>query len=159
MTLKDLATQLGIVVPDTADDAAIAELIIKAFKDAASGASGDQPPPDPAVKASQDAATLAKDALILSLTLENRSNKIDKLVGEAKLSPAEATAWKKTYASEALSLSNTADGFDQALSLAQTRPAMFTPNVPKTGPQTSLDPKDNPTIRDAMARQKAGASY
>jgi hypothetical protein len=161
MTLIDLATKLGLQVPDGADDAAIAEIIMKAWAEATK-----KPEPqavDPAVTASL-AEVLAllkpkqpeKDDVMLSILIDNRNLKIDGLVTAAKLSTAEATAWKKTYTPTAIALSNT-DGFEQAYILALARSPIFTPGS-KTGNQTNLDPASNPLMADALARQKAGAS-
>jgi hypothetical protein len=161
MNLTELAMKLGIAVPDGADDAAVSELIMKAFAELQKKTA---PAADPAVAASF-AEVLAllkpkqddsKDAVMLSIVADNRNLKIEGLVTGLKLSPAEAVAWKKTYAPTTLSLSN-ADGFDAAYTLAQTRQNIFTPGS-KTGNQANLDPASNSLIADAIARQKAGAS-
>jgi hypothetical protein len=140
--LKDLAVKLGLTVPDGADDAAITEMIIKAF----TALKPATPPPGgapatPPVAASND------------LVVENRSLKIDSLVNDRKLAPAEATAWKKMYA-VAITLSTT-DGFDSAYTLALARAPIFEPGS-KTGKQTYSE-ETNPLLEDARARQKAAS--
>jgi len=143
MSIKDLAEKLGITVPaEVTDEAAIVELIMaemQKLKDAAAQAASKQEP-DPALQAS-----------MINIIHDARLAKIDGLVAACKLTPAEATQWKQAYAKkEALSLSQS-DGFDMAFSLAQSRQP-FTTLGEVTRKQTTLDPKDNPLMRDAQRR-------
>jgi hypothetical protein len=145
MSMKDLADKLGLTIPaEVTDEAAIAEMIMaemQKLKDAAAPADGAS-------------NTKALEASMKSMMKELRSAKIDSLVSACKLTPAEATSWKKTYvASEAISLSAT-DGFDSAFSLAQQRQS-FTQPGEKTGQQSSFDPNTNPLMKDAKRRNGA----
>jgi hypothetical protein len=164
MVLIELAKKLGLEVPEGADDAAVSEMILKAFTDAKKAAT-PAPATDPAVAASLSEllSLLKKDtkpasdpneAIMLSMITDNRNLKIDSLVSTFKLSPAEATAWKKAYTPTAMALSTT-DGFEQAYSLALSRTPITQPGSRTATQSANLDPATNPMIADALARQKA----
>jgi hypothetical protein len=149
MNIKDLADKLGITVPaEVTDEAAIVELIVSEVEKMRKAT--ETKPADPApVAASADPAIAASMA---ALMFDARVAKIDGLVAACKLTPAEATSWKASYAKkEALSLSNN-DGFDVAFSLAQARQP-FTVVGEKTRQQSNLDPAANPLLKDAMRRK------
>ena len=88
MTLLELATALGLTPKEGADDAAVSELIITAFKD---------------LKASNDAKSVVKNddpavqASLLDLVKKSRKLQIDGLVAQLKLTPAEAKDWAASY--------------------------------------------------------------
>jgi hypothetical protein len=150
MNMKDLAEKLGIAVPaEVTDEVAIGDLIaaeMQKLKDAV----------DSATQAASNAGNSDQKemaASMRSMMRDLRSAKIDGLVSACKLTPAEASSWKKTYVSDAISLSTT-DGFDSAFSLAQERQP-FTNVGEKTGQQRSFNPDTNPLIKDAKRRTGA----
>lgn len=150
MSMKDLAEKLGMTVPaEVTDEAAIAELIMaemQKLKDAVDAATAS-------ASNTNTESQKAIEASMKSMMLELRSAKIESLVAACKITPAEASSWKKAYATGALSLSVN-DGFDTAFSLAQQRSAFTAPGE-KTGQQASLDPNKNPLLKDAQRRKGA----
>ena len=147
MNLAELAGKLGLTVPEGADETAIVEMIMKAFADLQAS---KKPDPTPAPPTDPVAASM-----VTQILMDNRNLKIDKLVSEAKIDPAEAAQWKQTYCKPALSLSALAtDGFDGALTIAASRKPYMQPGE-KTGSQsrTALD-DTNPLLKDA--KQRAG---
>lgn len=139
MTLRDLATQMG-VPPEVSDEGAMIAAMSLAFqqlvaktKPAAPGqqSPGQQPPAPPAQPGAAPAATQDPNkkpfaasevpeglaASFSNIVKENREGKIDKLLGSCRITPAVAKDMKTKYCSdEAISLSITgpkgADGFD-----------------------------------------------
>jgi hypothetical protein len=147
MTLKALAEALGMTVPEGADDTAISEMIVAEFAKLKKPAE-EKPAEDPAPKEGDT----VQASLMNSLLLDNRCNKIELLVRDRKMTPAEAIEWRKTYADKAtLNFSNN-DGFDVAFSLASKRSAIFEPGS-KT-PTQQLDPENNPLLKDAKRRKE-----
>lgn len=144
MTLLELATALGLTPEEGADDAAVSELIVSAFKDLKAAA--EKPAPkneDPAVQAS-----------LLDLVKKSRKLQIDGLVSQMKLTPAEAKDWVASYTPKDFAASQT-DGFDMAFSLAEKR-APYADLSKGTGSQTPpRDPSKNPVLVDAQKRADA----
>lgn len=137
MTILDLAAKLGIKLEDGATDEQAGEAILAMVAEM----SKPEPKPDPAPNKELE-VELSK------LRSENRAAKIDALVSQCKITPAEAAEWKKSYAT--LALSNT-DGFDVAFKLASARDPYTVPG-PKTKSQ-SLDSDKNPLLKDAKSRK------
>ena len=148
MTIADLAAKLGITVEDGATDDMIGEMILA--KVAEMSKPEPKPPVDDTELSKLKAENEATKMQLSKIAHENRISKIDSLVDQMKITPAEAKDWKKTYASDALALSAT-DGFDSAFSLAKNREPYAKPG-PKTKSQ-SLDGDKNPLLKDAKSRK------
>lgn len=142
--LTDVASALGITIPEGADEAAILALVLKAIADLQK--SPEAPPADPAA-APADAAVKAS---MTDLRRQNRGLLIDALVSSAKLTPAEATAWKKTYCGEG----ELVEGFDAAHTLACSRSPIVQPGQ-KSPPQVPGQVADNPLVAAAKAKAQA----
>jgi hypothetical protein len=144
MTLLELATALGLTPDEGADDAAVSELIVSAFKELK--ASAEKPAPkndDPAVQAS-----------LLDLVKKSRKLQIDGLVAQLKLTPAEAKDWAASYAPKDFAASQT-DGFDMAFSLAEKRTPYADLSKGAGSQSPPRDPSKNPVLIDAQKRADA----
>jgi len=146
MSMKDLAEKLSMSIPaEVTDDAGIADLIVAEMARLKAAAADATKPSD---------KTAVMEASMTKMMKELRAAKIDSLVTACKLTPAEATQWKKTYAeADAISFSVN-DGFDAAFSLAVHR-APITTLGEKTPSQHKFDPNNNPLIADAKRRTGA----
>ena len=136
--LKDIADALKLEIPADAKDEDITKMILQAIADLSKP---KEPEADPA-KAPADAAIAASN---MALRKQNRGLLIDALVNSAKLSPAEAAAWKTTYCTDAV-----IPGFDEAHTLALSRTPIVAPGQ-KSGSQTPGTPEDSPLVAAAKA--------
>lgn len=146
MSIKDLAAKLSMSIPaEVTDDDAISELIVAEVTKLRSAAADATKPND---------KTAAMEASMTKMMKELRSTKIDALVLDCKLTPAEATQWKKTYSEPTTVSFSVNDGFDSAFSLAAQRTPIAKLGE-KTASQYNFDPETNPLMKDA--KRRAGA--
>lgn len=167
MTLSELFAKHKITVEDDADDAKmidvldafIAELLKKP----------ESKPEDKPVEKPVDVSAEGKPtgdvgtppviaASLRGILSDNRHMKLDALVREGRISKAVRDDLVEQHCSQdrldiALS-QGTDDGFDALVTTLKKNPVSLA-LTEKTGPQTTLDPKDNPLLADAEARQKA----
>jgi hypothetical protein len=139
MSLMELIQLLGLELPEgVTEDAQIAEFVANEWKKLKT----PEPPKDE--KDDVVAASLVK------MTASMRTAQINSLMAEGRLTPAEATEWKKSYTTN-VSLSHN-DGYDLAFSLAQKREPLDVLGQ-KSKRQTGSG--DNPLLADA--KRRAGA--
>lgn len=154
MTLKELAVSLGLEPKEDADDAAIAAMIKSAFTDAKKPK--EEESKLPVVAGDTPVKQKITDPLMISLARDNREMKIDSLVLSHKLTAAEGAELKKTYASEALSLSAESNqAFDMVMKTLGSRD----PIIALSGEQTGAQKKkieDGPMVKSA--KKMAGKS-
>lgn len=171
MPIRELAKELGIDFDSDKDgDQKITAAIVEKFNGMAKKiAAADEPGEDgttkaPAMSDDEDGTTKAPVAAsMVNMLKENRENKVDKLVGEGRITPAVATDLKKQYCEEsslslALSSDNVDDGFDKLI-LTLSKNEKVVDFDEETGPQSrrgtlKLSADENPLIKNAEERAK-----
>lgn len=155
--LKKICEVMGLEVPADATEDSLVAMISEAFQamkdelDAATqGASKEgnkegSTETKPAVD-----ATIA--ASIVSLTADNRALKIEKLVNERKITPAQATKMKNDYVAKC----SPTDGFEAAYNLAlSNEPIKGVEGVARTGSQhRTTEGQQSKLVANAKARAK-----
>lgn len=122
---KDLAKGLGIDVPEGTDDDGIGDLILSAGL-VKKSVTAPAPVASPEAKTMSLSLTDPKDAMLINLSLQNRRSQITGLIQAGKITSAvgtELTAKFATQEAVTLSLSGTADGFDNVVSAMDKMPA------------------------------------
>lgn len=163
MSLASLAEKVGIPVADK-DEAEIEAAVVMLFTEmkkklddaeaVADDGEGDGTPPPEQVSAS-----------LLGVYRENRTNKIDRLVEQGKITPAVAAELKKTWvADKALSLAHTDEtamrSFDSIIaSLNLNEPVLSfqekTRGQASSLQNTKVDAANNPLVANAERRAAA----
>lgn len=155
--LKTICAALGLEVPADATEETLVTLITDKFKtlqeelDAAkTGASKEgEPNPDD----NKEAIAASNNPLMLSLLADNRAMKVDKLVSERRITPAQAKSLKATYVEKVAPN----DGFDGVYNLAlSNEPIRGLEGTSATGSQSSSGTKKQKSAIVADAEARAG---
>lgn len=181
MPLKKLAASLGVKVKDDDDDAKISAAITAAFEDLKNKppakeeeetSSEEEDDAEMKKKREMEAAEKKKkagdkpksvSASMLSMLEENRTNKINKLVDDGKITPAVAKGLTEQFCGKkTLTLSLVEDGFDDGFTsmvkvLDQNEPVLL---GEQTGGQhgrtvLKLSDEENPLLKNAESRAKS----
>jgi hypothetical protein len=164
--LRELAAELGIEVADDDTDETLYQKIVDAFNAGSGdeeevGDPSEDPPEeiemsdDEELPAEDDEEDVPADAMSLSLLRENRSMKIDKLVTERKITPAQAKHLKTKYTEKgslSLSLKSGSDNFDDVYTTLNLGAPVITKS--NSGAQRLPRNSENVLISNAESRKK-----
>lgn len=150
-SLRTLAKKLRVNLPEGADDAAVEEALVGAYKKTSKKLKAAKTPPK-----EEDETPVA--ASMVGLMRDNRGMKLDQLVREGRITKVVRDDLAKQFISDAAltaSLKGGDDAFDSVIaSLAKNEPVVRPGE--KTPMQMSqvLDKDKNPLLRDAAKRAK-----
>lgn len=157
--MKELATKLGLKVPDGATDSEISAMIASAFAAAKKPAAGPEKKPPMKVAAGTSDPLLVDsapaDPLVVSLARDNRKMKIEHLVLSNKLTSAEGKDLISRWCdAEAISLSTESNqAFESIVSTFSSR----APIVALSGEGTGAQKKkagESSLVKNAQAMNK-----
>lgn len=163
MTFAELATELGVEVPEGAGDDEIAQAIIAAWNTEETPA-GEEPPADaggePAPLSDPPAIPVA--ASLVRQVAKARKTELDQLCRDKKISPAVRDQLVKKYTTEqhmTVSLSRetageASDDFDDLVAALSLNEPMFSTGE-RTGAQHHKNQGKSPVVADAEKRAAA----